>query len=54
MAYRDREKSDITIPRLEEGDYATVPLVFTFLAYRTCDKCGGTGTIPQEKEEGAK
>lgn len=44
MAYRDREKSDITIPGLEAGDYVTVPLVFKFLPCSTCDKCGEAGT----------
>ena len=36
------------IPRVEQADYVTVPLVFRFLPCVTCDKCNGTGTIPQE------
>lgn len=39
------------IPRVEQADYVTKPLVFRFLPYVPCDKCGGTGTVPQETEE---
>lgn len=48
MAYRDREKSDITIPGLEAGDYVTVPLVFKFLPCSTCDKCSSTGAVERK------
>ena len=39
------------IPRVEQADYVTKPLVFRFLPCVTCDKCNGTGTVPQEAEE---
>ena len=39
------------IPRVEQADYVTKPLVFRFLPYVPCDKCEGTGTVPQEAEE---
>ena len=48
MAYRDREKSDITILEIEAGDYVTVPLVFKFLPCDTCSKCSGTGTVERK------
>lgn len=38
------------IPRVEQADYVTKPLVFRFLATEECDKCHGTGTLPSKKQ----